>query len=226
MPINFPNAPSLNQVYTFNGRSWEWTGVAWKSVTAAYGPTGPTGAASTVTGPTGIQGVTGANSVVFQAGTPSVTTVLWYDTDETAVVAVPSGGTIGQVLTKIDSTDYNTQWSSGLDITPLDNIKSRFNGSQTRFLPTYLGNTVAITNPYRLFLNINGIVQLIEYPDLVWGSPLPRQGFWVDDDGYIVFSEAPLPGSTFDARMMAGTTTTTKTKLLYPFEAADILLGE
>ena len=72
MPINFPNSPSLNQVYTFNGRSWEWTGVAWKSVTAAYGPTGPTGstgsqgvtgstgAQSTVTGPTGIQGVTGA----------------------------------------------------------------------------------------------------------------------------------------------------------------------
>ena len=112
------------------------------------------------------------------------------------------------------------------DITPLDNIKSRFNGIQTRFLPTYLGNTIAITNPYRLFLNINGIIQMVEYPELVWGSPLPRQGFWIDDDGYIVFSEAPLPGSTFDARMMAGSTTTTKTKLLYPFEAADILLGE
>ena len=112
------------------------------------------------------------------------------------------------------------------DITPLDNIKSRFDGFQTRFLPTYLGNTIAITNPYRLFLNINGIIQMVEYPELVWGSPLPRQGFWIDDDGYIVFSEAPLPGSTFDARMMAGSTTTTKTKLLYPFEAADILLGE
>ena len=75
-------------------------------------------------------------------------------------------------------------------------------------------------------MNINGIIQMVEYPELVWGSPLPRQGFWIDDDGYIVFSEAPLPGSTFDARMMAGSTTTTKTKLLYPFEAADILLGE
>jgi hypothetical protein len=66
MPINFPNSPSLNEVYTFNGRSWEWTGVAWKSVTAAYGPTGPTGATgstgaqSTVTGPTGFTGATGA----------------------------------------------------------------------------------------------------------------------------------------------------------------------
>ena len=57
MPINFPNSPSLNQVYTFNGRSWEWTGVAWKSVTAAYGPTGPTGG-------TGSQGVTGSTGPI------------------------------------------------------------------------------------------------------------------------------------------------------------------
>jgi hypothetical protein len=141
-------------------------------------------------------------------------------------------------LDNIDLAEYVTQVAASTtyatkaevfevtDITPLDNIKSRFDGFQTRFLPTYLGNTVAITNPYRLFLNINGIIQVVEYPELIWGSPLPRQGFWIDDDGYIVFSEAPLPGSTFDARMMAGSTTTTKTKLLYPFEAADILLGE
>jgi hypothetical protein len=142
-------------------------------------------------------------------------------------------------LTKISASNtYLTQTSASTtyatktevieiaDITPLDNIKSRFDGAQTRFLPTYLGNTIAITNPYRLFLNINGIIQMVEYPELIWGSPLPRQGFWIDDDGYIVFSEAPPPGSTFDARMMAGSTTTTKTKLLYPFEAADILLGE
>jgi hypothetical protein len=62
MPINFPNSPSLNQVYTFNGRSWEWTGVAWKSVTAAYGPTGRTGATG-ATGSQGIQGTQGATGI-------------------------------------------------------------------------------------------------------------------------------------------------------------------
>ena len=105
MPINFPNSPSLNQVYTFNGRSWEWTGVAWKAVTAAYGPTGPTGS----TGPTG---PTGSTALVFQAGTPASTNVLWYDTDEPAVVAVPVGGTTGQVLSKASATDYNTAWTT------------------------------------------------------------------------------------------------------------------
>lgn len=96
MPINFPNSPSLNQVYTFNGRSWEWTGVAWKAVTAAYGPTGPTG----------------ATALVFQASTPASTNVLWYDTDEPDVVAVPVGGATGQVLSKASATDYNTAWTT------------------------------------------------------------------------------------------------------------------
>jgi hypothetical protein len=40
--------------------------------------------------------------------------VLWLDTDEPASSAglLPLGGTTGQVLAKIDGTDYNTQWST------------------------------------------------------------------------------------------------------------------
>lgn len=29
MPLNFPNSPSLGDIYTFSGRSWRWNGVAW-----------------------------------------------------------------------------------------------------------------------------------------------------------------------------------------------------
>jgi hypothetical protein len=55
------------------------------------GPAGPTGP----TGPTGATGATGAG--------------------------VPAGGTAGQVLTKVDGTDFNTQWTDaasggGLDV--------------------------------------------------------------------------------------------------------------
>ena len=55
MTINFPNSPTTNQTYTFNGRSWEWTGAAWKAVTTTFGPTGPTGSAGVAgsAGPTG-----------------------------------------------------------------------------------------------------------------------------------------------------------------------------
>lgn len=30
--INFPNSPAIGQTYTFGGRSWQWTGVAWRAV--------------------------------------------------------------------------------------------------------------------------------------------------------------------------------------------------
>ena len=34
MPINFPSSPSVNDVYTYNGKSWIWNGSAWLAVDA------------------------------------------------------------------------------------------------------------------------------------------------------------------------------------------------
>jgi hypothetical protein len=73
MSLDFPNSPTIGQVFTAGLQSWSWSGVAWilistpgdqgpTGATGSTGPTGPTGAqgaASTVTGPTGAQGVTG-----------------------------------------------------------------------------------------------------------------------------------------------------------------------
>lgn len=56
MSINFPDFPTLNQVFTdpVMDRSWRWDGEKWLSF-GDTGPTGPTGAA----GPTGPLGPTG-----------------------------------------------------------------------------------------------------------------------------------------------------------------------
>lgn len=70
------------------------------------GPTGPTGAASTVAGPTGPTGPTGADSTV--AG-PTGPTGAIGPTGPTGA-GVAAGGTAGQVLSKIDATNYNTEW--------------------------------------------------------------------------------------------------------------------
>ena len=56
MSINFPDAPTLNQVFTVGTRTWIWNGSIWISVAAGFtGSIGFTGSA----GFTGSQGVTG-----------------------------------------------------------------------------------------------------------------------------------------------------------------------
>jgi hypothetical protein len=67
--INFPDSPTVDDLFTVNDRTWKWTGSAWNTVEELVigptGPTGPTGASgangadSTVTGPTGDTGPTG-----------------------------------------------------------------------------------------------------------------------------------------------------------------------
>jgi len=58
--IDFPDSPSVNDVFTSGLQTWIWTGIAWNlivsPVVGATGPTGPSGAASNVTGPTGATG--------------------------------------------------------------------------------------------------------------------------------------------------------------------------
>lgn len=68
------------------------------------GVPGAAGADSTVPGPQGpqgnqgIQGIQGIQGAQGDPGSPGV--------------GVPTGGTTGQVLSKIDATDYNTQWTA------------------------------------------------------------------------------------------------------------------
>ena len=66
MPLDFPSLPILNQLYTFNGKTWKWDGAGWISYNIGFGgPIGPTGA----TGATGSQGVTGATGGTGATGT-------------------------------------------------------------------------------------------------------------------------------------------------------------
>lgn len=60
----------------------------------------------TIVGANGEKGDTG---IVAQSGEPSATDILWLDTDEDGV-GIPIGGAAGQVLSKIDSNDFNTEW--------------------------------------------------------------------------------------------------------------------
>ena len=143
----------------------------------------------------------------------------------------PDSPTLNQTYTYANKT---WQWNGyawdlvGLsfdaEVVPLDDISNQFNGQQNRFIPSYQGSKISISNPFRLLLTINGIIQYIDSPDYVWMSGTPRRGLFVDSDGYLQFSEAVPAGSEFDGRLMSGTVTTTRTRT-YPFKALDIVLG-
>jgi hypothetical protein len=87
--IDFPNSPTVDDLFTVGDRTWKWTGSVWITVEEA------------VVGPAG---------VVASDSEPTSTDVLWLDTDEEPDVPVPAGGTDGQVLTKTSSADYATAW--------------------------------------------------------------------------------------------------------------------
>ena len=59
MAISFPASPSINQQYSFGGRTWFWTGVVWQSLGTIQGFIGTQGAI----GRDGIQGLQGNQGV-------------------------------------------------------------------------------------------------------------------------------------------------------------------
>ena len=78
--INFPDSPSVNDVFTVGSRTWQWNGQFWGSV-GTFGPTGPTGA----TGPTGPQGANGGSASHYHytaktdstSGDPAAGRITW-----------------------------------------------------------------------------------------------------------------------------------------------------
>ena len=137
-------------------------------------------------------------------------------------VQVPEPTESAHAVTK-DYVD-NLVNQESVEITTIDDLSNYFNGYNSRFLPTYQGFPVTLQNPFNLLLTIDGIIQSVGSPDYVWQSIMPRVGFRIDNDGCIAFPEAIPVGSSFDARVLVGSATTTQTKV-YPFKAMDIVLG-
>jgi hypothetical protein len=67
--INFPNSPTLGEIYIASNKAWRWSGVVWDLVgSISQGPIGPTGPGSTVPGPTGPRGSTGFQGATGPTG--------------------------------------------------------------------------------------------------------------------------------------------------------------
>ena len=117
---NVPDAASLpssgneiNDAYLTNdtGHMWVWNGASWTDVGRVSGPAGPTGPKGD-TGPAGPQGDpgyppvgAGDSGMLLTAGAPGE-----QPTWEEPPVALPPGGTTGQVLAKQSDNDGDTHW--------------------------------------------------------------------------------------------------------------------
>jgi hypothetical protein len=110
------------------------------------------------------------------------------------------------------------------DIIPLDPINNEFNGYVNRFNAYYQGVKQIVKNPFRFLVSVNGVVQDVYTPDHVWDGLISKDGFYIDDNYMIAFSDNVPAGSTFSGRILVGPETTL-VNTLYPFDAIDILFG-
>lgn len=74
MAINFPNAPTLNQTYTYNNQTWTWNSYAWDLTSSTQKNSGATG---------------GGSDQVFFENNQTVTTSYTLSTNKNAVTAGP-----------------------------------------------------------------------------------------------------------------------------------------
>ena len=92
MAINFPNSPSLNDIHSYGGSSWQWDGSSWVSLGQTIsGPQGPQGPAGTGTSLTildeGNTQTTNASSINFVGDAVTAT-----NTGNAVTVTITGGG--------------------------------------------------------------------------------------------------------------------------------------
>jgi hypothetical protein len=174
---------------------------------------------------------TPGNLVIAVRGAEGQTANLmeWQDHLGYALAGVTAEGAIFGFELDVDNINVgniNVETFTGniMQITQLDDISPLFDGLEDRFPITYQGEPLPVDNPFRLLIYINGILQDVYTPEYVWQSPLEKQGFFVDSDGYLHFSTIPPAGAVFNGRLMPGQETTTQTTN-YPYRPIDILLG-
>ena len=109
------------------------------------------------------------------------------------------------------------------DLYELDQISPA--GGENTYTPTFNYETVAVSNPFRLLISVDGIMQsaYIHNTEYVFNNSLltSRSGYTIDYDGNIKFTEALPEGSEVMIKTTAGTTKSTTRR--YPFNALDIL---
>jgi len=107
MPINFPNNPTLNQVYTVDQKSWRYNGTAWNVISSGFDfSTSPSFTNLVVSGQPTVIADTATDTLTLVAGSGIVITSNAV-TDTITFTSVASTGNITIVNTTLDVTNAN-----------------------------------------------------------------------------------------------------------------------
>ena len=107
MPINFPNSPTLNQVYTVDQKSWRYNGTAWNVISSGFDlSTSPSFTNLVVSGQSTVIADTATDTLTLVAGSGIVITTN-AGTDTITFTSVASTGNITIVDTTLNVTNAN-----------------------------------------------------------------------------------------------------------------------
>lgn len=171
---------------------------------------------------------------VVAAGIGSTGTVILQNLTITGILTAANfQGNISNIVVSGATTTTNLNVTgnlsgNGFESYELDDLSSATNGQENTFVPTFNYDRVTITNPFKLMITVNGIPQsaFINNTDYVYQSIFLglNNGFTIDTDNNIKFTESLPLGSEVVARVLPAPSTTTRFKY-YPFKPAEILLG-
>jgi hypothetical protein len=120
--LDFPNSPTLNEVFTSGSTSWKWNGTVWNVVRSTAGASGPTGP----TGPSGASGPSGPNgpATVTQNSQTSAYTIVSSDNGKYVDIttggitfATTTGFTAGQNVVIYNNSSSSQTISQGSSVT-------------------------------------------------------------------------------------------------------------
>ena len=107
MPINFPNSPTLNQVYTIDQKSWRYNGTAWNVISSGFDfSTSPSFTNLVVSGQPTVIADTATDTLTLAAGT-GISITSNASTDTITFTSVASTGNITIVDTTLNVTNAN-----------------------------------------------------------------------------------------------------------------------
>jgi hypothetical protein len=97
--LDFPTAPAVNDIYTSGGRSWQWDGVSWNSVT----PTSLTNVSGTLAVANGGTGAVDAINARSNLGLVIGTNVQAYDAGLASIAGLTTSADQGIYTTALDT---------------------------------------------------------------------------------------------------------------------------